>query len=332
MTATPNNSHAALHCYAGWSQEPLEGCSSGGAAFLLSAHWIQDLDGIVYASAFIPDEKTVSVCRITTLEGLRATRGSKYVRGRFPAETFRLLKADLEAGRNVLFIGTPCQVDGIRKRLVHKPSNLILADLLCHGMPPASSLREEVRYLTGDRPVTDVRFRDGARGDFHLSIWNKDECLYSVKAQKQPYVLAMLQGVTLMEGCYQCPFASPKRTGDITFGDYIALGKEVEVPEGRRISYISVNSEEGAACYGHFLQLHPDFHAIERPVSERLGYAPSILKPTRRHPLRDRFLERLPRLGFAKAVRRTMRGEMLRQSPFYKRLHHLAHRLKQLFQ
>ena len=325
--------HNARRVFAGWNPDPDESrkSASGGTAFLLEKYFISELKGIVYATAFTP-EKSASVIRATTLQELDSTKGSRYVRGSFTTSLFSQLKQDLQAGRNVLFIGTPCQVAGVRKMLERfrdKPGTLTCVDLLCHGAPPKSFLEAEIKHLIGDRPYTDVRFRGNDGHDFHLSIWNKEKCIYSVKARKQPYLLAMLRGVTLMEGCYKCPFATPDRTGDITLGDYIGLGAgDGFKVEGHNVSYISANTPQGETIYQQFLQSQPAFRSVERPGEERLAYKPSILEATPRSPLRDAFLQRLPSLGFARAIRRTMRREILRETPLYRTLHHWAHLLR----
>ena len=349
--------HNARRVFAGWNPDPEESrkSASGGTAFLLEKFFISDLKGVVYATAYTP-EKTASVIRATTLQELDTTKGSKYVRGSFPAGLFRQLKQDLQAGRPVLFIGTPCQVAGVRKLLerfrdkpgmtqadkpgmtladkpgmtqTDKPGPLTCVDLLCHGAPPKSFLEAEIKHLIGKQPYTDVRFRGNDGHDFHLSIWDKEKCLYSVKARKQPYLLAMLRGVTLMEGCYKCPFATPDRTGDITLGDYIGLGAgDGFKVEGHNVSYISANTPHGETIYQQFLLSQPAFRSVERPGEERLAYRPSILEATPRSPLRDAFLQRLPNLGFPRAIRRTMRWEILKESPVYRTLHHWAHLLR----
>lgn len=46
------------------------------------------------------------------------------------------MKADLYAGREVLFSGTSCQVDGLKKFLSTEcVKNLICVDIVCHGVP-----------------------------------------------------------------------------------------------------------------------------------------------------------------------------------------------------
>ena len=38
-------------------------------------------------------------------------------------------------GKEVLFSGTPCQVDGLKGYLGKDYSNLITVDIICHGVP-----------------------------------------------------------------------------------------------------------------------------------------------------------------------------------------------------
>ena len=324
--------HSARMVFAGWNPDPEESrtCASGGTAYLLEKHFIADLGGIVYATAHTP-EKTAAVIRTTTLQDLEKTKGSRYVRGSFSKELHDLLKEDLKGGRPILFIGTPCQVAGLRGILKSTDTgnnNIIFVDLLCHGAPPQAYLDAEIKYLIGDHPYTDVRFRGNDDHDFHLSIWDKENCLYSVKARKQPYLLAMLRGVTLMEGCYKCPFASPERTGDITIGDYIGLGAADGFKvERHNVSYISINTPRGETAFRGFLRSQATFRAVERPAEERLAYKPSILEATPRSPLRDTFLKHMTHSDFPRAIRRTMRGEILRETPLYRTLHHWAHLL-----
>ena len=51
----------------------------------------------------------------------------------------------LKQGREVLFVGSPCQIAGLRTYLRNKQySNLLAVDFLCHGVPSPGVWR---RYL-----------------------------------------------------------------------------------------------------------------------------------------------------------------------------------------
>lgn len=68
------------------------------------------------------------------IEELEVLRGSKYVQSEL-RDTFFKVKAYLKEGKNVLFTGTPCQVDGLYRYLRRNYDNLLTLDLVCHGVP-----------------------------------------------------------------------------------------------------------------------------------------------------------------------------------------------------
>ena len=301
-----------MSCYAAWnpSADDRKACASGGVATMLARTVLRE--GGVYFGTRWSDSLRARVD--WTEDDVDPFRNSRYVHSVFDAETRRQLQAFLEAGRMVLFVGTPCQVASL-KALRDYP-NLVCVDLLCHGTSPEEYLADEVEYLAKGRPVTDIRFREGPR--YRMSLWNGTECLDAADADRSPYLYGYLFGITLREACYRCPFASLERTGDITLGDFIGIDRQ-------NVSFVWTHTGKGEdllrAC-GCVLEEHT--------LEERLSFRPGLLEASARHPLRDSFLRRLERDPFHKAVRHTLRGYFL-ALPFrkaWKWLHHQAHMLK----
>lgn len=88
------------------------------------------------------DEFEIEHRRITSMEELSALRRSKYVQSRVGL-SYRQVKQDLKNGKTVLFSGTPCQNAGLRKYLGRTDTEkLILADIVCHGVPSQSVFNE----------------------------------------------------------------------------------------------------------------------------------------------------------------------------------------------
>lgn len=70
--------------------------------------------------------------------------GSKYLQSRIE-ESYKDAESFLNSGREVLFVGTPCQIAGLRSYLRNKNySNLLAVDFICHGVPSPGVWR---RYL-----------------------------------------------------------------------------------------------------------------------------------------------------------------------------------------
>lgn len=295
--------------------------SSGGIAYALAGAYINE-GGRVWATVF-DDGMKASVAEIRDEAWLQKMRGSKYVHSNFGKLTHDAIRKAVEDGGKVLFIGTPCQVAGLRKRLWDAP-NLLCVDLLCHGAPPASYLSEELSYLQKKHSlgsICSISFRDK---DVYRLRLEGSAGVYERAAGRQPYMLGFAEGLTLREVCYNCPFAATKRCGDITIGDFITAGGS---EAGR--SFVSVNTLLGKRA---FEGIRPalTIYRQDSVLEERKSYPQTILLPTSRPRERDRFIKLCGHRGFVKASRIVLRAKILRNHPVYRKLHNLAHRAKQM--
>ena len=73
---------------------------------------------------------------------------SKYVQSDL-GDTFKQVDKYLKADRIVLFSGTPCQVAGLRAYINREDANLILLDLVCHGVPSPKLFEDYKAALSG---------------------------------------------------------------------------------------------------------------------------------------------------------------------------------------
>lgn len=83
---------------------------------------------------------------VEDLAGLQALKGSKYIRSEL-GNTYRRIRAMLRKGREVLFIGTPCQVAGLYAYLGNDYEKLTTVDLVCHGAPDGKFFQEYLAEL-----------------------------------------------------------------------------------------------------------------------------------------------------------------------------------------
>ena len=130
---TPLELSPMQQVYAAWdkNEEARKKSSSGGLATLISQQVIEE-GGVVYGSAFQPP-LNITHTRCDSIEALEKLRGSKYVQSSLN-EIYAPLQQDLIQNTKVLFIGTPCQVAGIKSKF-SKYNNLFIVDLVCHGVP-----------------------------------------------------------------------------------------------------------------------------------------------------------------------------------------------------
>lgn len=221
--------HHPLKAYAAWNKNREEhvASSSGGAAYVLSSH-ILGRGGVVYGCA--ADGLDIRHIRIDDVSCLRRLQGSKYVQSDVRG-IFRQVKADLKAGRPVLFIGTPCQVAGLRNYIGRIPDDLYLVDLICHGVPSQKMLRDHVSYVAKGIEIRQIFFRKG--NDIVVSLAG-DNFRYEVSVWKEPYkdlyIKGFVDGMFYRPSCYKCRFASPTRVSDITIGDFWGLKNSESLP------------------------------------------------------------------------------------------------------
>ncbi len=296
--------------------------SSGGLAFALAWKCLSD-GGRVWSTVFDTGLKAV-VAEIRSAGDLQNMRGSKYVHSYFGKAAHDALKSAVEDGGEVLFIGTPCQVAGLRKSIGNAP-NLLCVDLLCHGTAPAAYLSEEIAYLQKKHhlgAVKGISFRSADK--FRLRL-EGGSATYEKEAGRQPYMLGYLEGLTLREACYSCPFAITLRTGDITLGDHITSSEGAAAGK----SFVSVNTPAGRKAFDS-IGADITVYATEGVLEARKSYAPAILRPTEKPAGRDRFIKLCGSRGFAKAVRRVLRPSLAKNHPVYRKMHNLGHRAKKL--
>lgn len=94
------------------SSEAIRKQSSSGGAFYALAQTIINQGGVVYGCAFDESHKAQHI-RCETMDEVVRCMGSKYSQSDL-GDSLEKTKEDINAGRNVLFTGTPCQIAAAR--------------------------------------------------------------------------------------------------------------------------------------------------------------------------------------------------------------------------
>lgn len=220
--------------------------SSGGAFYELADQMLRD--GGYVCGAVFDDEFHVKHILSNAKEDILRMMGSKYAQSDM-GYCYRDVKDALEKGCKVLFSGCPCQVAGLRTFLGKEYPNLLLVELICHGIPSDQMLQtyigmQERKY--GAR-LTRMEFRNKKKGWHNSSVRMEfgHHRTYSKPITADAYMNGFLGSVTLKPTCYQCHFRNFTAGSDIILGDF--WGAEVELPEddNKGISAILVNSGKG---------------------------------------------------------------------------------------
>ncbi len=267
-----------------------ERSSSGGVASALAEDVVAH-GGVVYGCAFVPPFSFRHI-RCITKEALNALRGSKYVQSD-TSGIYRQIYDDLKAGREVLFIGTPCQAAAVRN-CFPKHTRLFIVDLICHGVPSQRLLRESLPGDFMSLQVDQMVFRTGTK--YHFSAKNGISTVFSRPLSRDLYMKGFFTALYYRDSCYSCHFARTARAGDLTLGDFWGVNlSEFTTEESKGISLCMVNTEAGEML---LKRISKDIKQFERPLAEAVAGNGQLSHPMPR-TLRARLFQWLyPKLGF----------------------------------
>ena len=239
--------------YAGISLDESAKKSTSGGIFALFAKKVLSEGGVVFGTE-MSENFDVQVIGITSEDELYKLQGSKYVQSNMlPA--FKQIKEALK-DKKVMFCGTPCQVSALKNYIGKNNDNLILVDLVCHGVPNNQLFKDEISVLqkkySGNLCAYTFRDKDfGQNCVGNLMFKNKHgkKILYSYDS---PYYISFLKCDIFRESCYNCSYANTNRPGDITICDYWGIQsqepeffKECNDKKVVGISGIIINTKKG---------------------------------------------------------------------------------------
>lgn len=270
-------------CFALWAKdiEEYQSSTSGGIASILSRNTIRK-GGVVYGCAMLPDI-IVKHIRIEKEDDVKTLKGSKYVQSSI-VECLNTLIEDVESGREVLFIGTPCQVAAVKQLFSRRPENLILVDLICHGVPSVSYLKLCLRKVIKGKRVDVIRFRDGM--GMYMYVVVEGNVVYRMplweKRYKDLYYNTFIDGFSYRDSCYTCQYARPERCSDVTIGDFWGLGKynsTENIPEHKLgVSVVLPISDKGERL---ITELSDVAYIFERSIKEAVDGNDQLRAPKR---------------------------------------------------
>lgn len=287
--------------YAAWvSDRSVREESSSGGMFTALARDIVAAGGTVFGAVWDKDWSVMHAAA-NNEEQIGLCRGSKYLPSRMEKAYVEAVKYLKSKGGPVLFVGLPCQVAALRTFV--EDDRLLAVDLACHGTPSLSVFHAYLASLAGDRTVTRVNFRDKRTGwsRFSLVISFGDGTEYVSTFRDDPFMIGFLSNLYSNCACYDCPFCSMPRQGDLTLADYWGVAKEYKSDLG--VSLVLSNNEKGDRWLAPVFS-RPNVEAHETPFESTLRGNPRLIGG--RHeipPERAAFFEALGRLSFAELDR-----------------------------
>lgn len=272
-----------------------ESKSASGGAFPTIVAAIAKLypnDRISVFGATFNEEFKVVHSRVVLPQSIDAFKGSKYVYSSVSG-IYEMVEKDITNGYIVVFSGTPCQCDGLKKYLDKKKISLermVLIDIICHGTAIPSYWNEYVKWIQNkfDAKLYDFSFR------YQQAKWKR----YPVKAtfitkknthkvvvnthEIRSYTRLFFTNMIMRELCYSCRYANINRVTDLTIGDFWGIEKVLpDFPYTSSVSQVLVSSEKGTKII-EMIKASSDATLMECMNEQYLRYQHNLNVPTER--------------------------------------------------
>lgn len=294
--------------------------SSSGGVFLPLAREVINQGGVVFGAVY--DESwEVHHVYAEKIEDVYPMMGSKYLQSKI-GNSFKDAERFLKQGREVLFVGSPCQIAGLRTYLRNKQySNLLAVDFLCHGVPSPGVWRrylaetyggydakEQSRLqatagkksvllssLNATSPIGDIKFRDKRESGWKkyrfvvrqksASKADQNTVLSSDIHYDNPFMRGFLSDIYLRPSCYACKCKNGVNHSDMTIADFWGINQIApEFDDDKGVGLVLLNTKKGEEYFSRFpMDMMPS--NLEKAHYHNGGFN----EHTKAHPKRDQF-------------------------------------------
>lgn len=280
--------------YAAWAKDnAIRLRSTSGGMFLVFAQYMREQGGMIAACKYTKNYKAAYHTIGESAEDIEEFKGSKY----FQSDTegvYKSVKAQLDAGKKVLFCGSPCQVAGLNNYMGKDNENLITVDFICHGINSPMVFEKYVEDCENKykSPVSKVHLKNKNKGWTKLGTYMEFQNgrKYYRDRINDPWVNGFVGGdLFIRPCCSSCKFKEKIRVSDISIGDFWGFQS---TPDNmfKGISVILTNTDKGEK----YVDCVRDRLYIEkRTYNEALNGNGCLLYSSKMGERRDEFFERI---------------------------------------
>lgn len=302
----PELSNTIHRCVVARSEDPevLRESTSGGFMDALAAHVLEECGGSVcgvsYDAQFMPVHEIVN-----NHQDAKKFRNSKYAQSVL-ADTFKRINELLQQEKTVLFIGTPCQIAGLKTYLQKEYHSLITADIVCRSIPSPKLWRAYLQWQqeTHKAKVESVSCRKKTYG-YHsgaLEIDFANGKHYAGSNRVDYFMKCFHKNVCSRPSCYDCRFKTLHRCSDFTVFDSWKPDEIAQLPgrdDDRGYSNVLVHTPKGKEILA---QMH-NVAIFDADLEKMMTFTGGMERTSvERNPGRDQFYTSLARDGFRKTA------------------------------
>lgn len=280
-----------LKTFAGYSSNEviMQITTSGGFVTTLSMD-VVDRGGIVYGVEFDKTLTHTYYAKATTKEQLKAFASSKYVQTD-KKDVFSHVKADLQSGIQVLFVGCPCDVAALQRFLRKDYLNLLTCELVCMGVT-SSRVAEDYKAWTEKKNhsrLVGMNMRSKKKGWFvpHLEE-HFENGKTKVSTLFGTYIGYGFQ-VFNRPSCFSCQYRDTTGVGDIRVGDFWGIKDTDEFWNPNGVSGIYVRTEKGLDAVKRLEERDFKLFETDYVLATRSNMSSYMNKPQKYYDMREKF-------------------------------------------
>ena len=240
--------------------------STSGGIFETMAKAVFAEGGAVCGAAW-DEEHPVRHIVIESPDELYKLQKSKYLQS-FTGDCLIRVKKLLDAGRKVLFTGTPCQVYGLRSFLGKEYENLLAVDIFCGNAPSALFFKKycEETYPEG---LSSYEFRHkteevGWSAFPTLAVTKSGEKILHNGPENDDYQKVYHKHIMCAYHCQDCRYQAFPRAGDLSIGDFWGIGNyDTELDRSKGVSIVLCNDKKGR---DFFDRIGEDAYRVKKQV------------------------------------------------------------------
>lgn len=263
--------------------------SSGGIFYLLAEHVIEK-KGMVWGAMFDSAFNVIHGC-VDDINSISKLMGSKYVQSNI-GNSYNIIKKQLEEKLYVLFVGTPCQVAGLKHFLGADYKSLYTVDLVCHGVPSPLVWRKYVQERNGCS-IANIAFRDKSISwrTYCLKFEYNDHTSAKETLINDVFLQGFLQDLYLRPSCYKCEFKTLSRYSDLTLADFWGIENIYpDMDDNTGVSFIILQSDKGKNLFKAMKHKVVSRSVI---INDVLQYNTSLVQSSKPNQLRKFFFNEL---------------------------------------
>lgn len=278
--------------------------SSSGGVFTALCEKVLENNGVVFGAGYSDDFSVVHKM-IEKSEDIHQIRGSKYVQSLI-GDCYTQCKEKLEAQKQVLFSGTPCQILGLKKYLKKDYDNLLCVEIICHGVPSPKFWEFHINNLKKqfDSEIKAVSFRDKEISwrEYMLSVNFDNGLIYSKRANVDTYLKGFSSDLFLRPSCSHCKAKAYASNSDIILGDFWGIWKYQDYQtlyDNKGTTAVLVLSEKGKRMFDEVKSSMQVLTVKENDITDNNT---PVFKSTAPHPKREEFFSKANENNFNQLV------------------------------